>query len=198
MNFGQFRQKYLKSTEEVVSMFLGLAIVIVVTALIFNYFQKSKGLVTIPGATDDISLNQESELIRSNEYKIVKGDSLWKIAVKKYGNGYAWTEIAKANNLKNPSSIEIGQKIITPEKVTVSGKEIKVNSLETLSDTNGTDSTISGKEYKVVKGDSLWKIAVRAYGDGYQWTKIWKENKGKLLQPNGLEIGMILNIPKLN
>ena len=196
MNFGQLRQKYFKSTEEVVSMFLGLAIVVVVTALIFNYFQKNKGSVTIPGASDDISLSQNSELVKSNEYKVVRGDSLWKIAVKKYGNGYAWTEIAKANNLKNPSSLEIGQKIVIPEKVTIANTELRVETSEAT--TSNTSSITVGSEYKVVRGDSLWKIAVKAYGDGYQWTKIWQENKNKLPQANDLEIGMTLIIPRLN
>lgn len=195
MNFGQFRQKYFKSTEEVVSMFLGLAIVVVVTALIFNYFQKNKGSVTIPGASDDILLSQNSELVKSNEYKVVRGDSLWKIAINKYGNGYAWTEIAKANNLRNPSSLEIGQKIIIPEKVIIANREVKTETTEVA--TSNDSSITVGNEYKVIRGDSLWKIAVRAYGDGYQWTKIWQGNKTKLPNKNGLEIGMILTIPKL-
>jgi nucleoid-associated protein YgaU len=189
MNFRKFKQKYLKSTEEVISMFLGLVIVLVVIALIFNYFQKNKGIVDIPGATDDISLNQESKLVDSSEYKVVKGDSLWKIAEKFYGDGYAWTEIAKANVIKNPSILEIGQKIIIPKNIIAKEKEKMIDNSSLVS---------PGEEYKVVKGDSLWKIAVRAYGDGYQWNKIWQENKSKLPNANGLEIGMVLNIPKLD
>jgi nucleoid-associated protein YgaU len=198
MNFAQFKQKYLKSTEEVVSMFLGLAIVVTVTVLIFNYFQKSKGSITIPGASDDISLNQETESVKNNDYEVVKGDSLWKIAVKKYGNGYAWTEIAKANKLKNPSSLEVGQKIIVPEKVVVAGKDIQIAVPKTVVTSNDSNLIVPGGEYKVVKGDSLWKIAVKAYGDGYQWPKIWQENKTKLPRANGLEVGMVLVVPRLN
>ncbi|MPN57839.1 hypothetical protein SDC9_205535 [bioreactor metagenome] len=56
---------------------------------------------------------------------------------------------------------------------------------------------MAGSEYKVVKGDSLWKIAVKVYGDGYQWTKIWQANKLKINNPNELEIGMMLTMPSL-
>ena len=112
------------------------------------------------------------------------GDSLWKIAEKKYNNGYAWTEIAKANNIKNPSVIEVGQKIVLPEVEVTEKIEV--------------DKILVGSEYKVVRGDSLWKIAVRAYGDGYQWVKIWEENKSKIYNPNGLEIGMMISIPQIN
>lgn len=194
MNFKQIKRKYFKSTEEVVSMFLGLVIVVVVGGLIFNYFQKNKGIINIPGSSDDITLSDESTIMNRGEYEVAMGDNLWKIAEDKYGNGYAWVEVAKANNLVNPSSIEIGQKIIIPEKVMVSGEEFGV-----ITSAAETDEVFTGTgEYQVVKGDSLWKIAVRTYGDGYQWVKIWEENKAKLPNANGLEIGMILTIPKLN
>jgi nucleoid-associated protein YgaU len=196
MNFKQIKKKYFKSSEEVISMFLGLVIVVVVGGLIFNYFQKNKGVVNIPGSSDDISLNGELTSAKgSGNYEVVLGDSLWKIAEKKYGNGYAWMEIAKASNLKNPSALEVGQKIVLPEKAMVNGEEF---SLVTSVLTDKGASVVPGEEYQVVKNDSLWKIAVEAYGDGYQWTKIWQENKVKLPNANGLEIGMMLMIPKLN
>lgn len=192
MNFSELRKKYFKSTEEVVSMFLGLVIVLVVGGLIFNYFQKNKGVVNIPGSSD-ISLNDNSQIISEKNvvyYEVVKGDNLWKIAQNKYNNGYVWSEIAKANNLKNPSSIEVGQKLVLP----------KIESKEIISQSQGIKpvETIQNGEYKVVRNDSLWKIAVKTYGDGYQWLKIWQANKTKLVSPDKLEIGMVLVLPKLN
>ena len=196
MNFKQIKRKYFSSSEEVISMVLGLVIVVVVVGLIFNYFQKNKGSVNIPGSNDKVTMsgdvdgNQESGV-----YVVIKGDSLWKIAEKKYNNGYAWTEIAKVNNLKNPGILEVGQKLVVPEKVSINSQEFKIVSQTTI----GQTQTISpGSEYKVARGDSLWKIAVKAYGDGYQWVKIWQENKTKLPNASGLEIGMTLTIPKLN
>lgn len=192
MNFSELRKKYFKSTEEVVSMFLGLVIVLVVSGLIFNYFQKNKGVVNIPGSSD-ISLNDNSQIISERStvyYEVVKGDNLWKIAQNKYNNGYAWSDIAKANNLKNPSSIEVGQKLVLPK---IESKEIISQSQETK-----PTETIQSGEYKVVRNDSLWKIALKTYGDGYQWVKIWQANKTKLVSPDKLEIGMVLVLPKLN
>ena len=195
MNFAEIKKKYFKSTEEVVSMFLGLVIVVVVGSLIFNYFQKNKGTIDIPGASTDIKLTDTvgDRLTVNGEkiYEVIEGDSLWKIAVKEYNDGYVWGKIAAANNLKNASVISVGQKLVLPK---LESKTV-VSKPENLL----TESSISqGSEYKVVRGDSLWKIAVRAYGDGYQWTKVWQENKNKLNNPNGLEIGMMLNVPKLN
>lgn len=47
-------------------------------------------------------------------HTIAKGDTLWSIAKKYYGNGNRYPEIAKANNIKNPNIISVGQKIIIP------------------------------------------------------------------------------------
>lgn len=192
MKLSKLFKKYFKSTEEVVSMFLGLVIVIVVTGMIFNFIQKRKGSVTIPGVSDiSISkedfVNQQKESVSETKYEVVANDSLWKIAEDRYNNGFVWTEIAKINNLDKPYYLEVGQKLILPE----------IEKIKVVTTVENKETSIAAGEYKVVKNDSLWKIAVRAYGDGYQWTKIWQENKSKLIDPNKLEIGMTLNISSL-
>ncbi|MQB10057.1 LysM peptidoglycan-binding domain-containing protein [Agrobacterium sp. ICMP 6402] len=48
------------------------------------------------------------------KYVVEKGDSLWKIAAEKYGDGALWTRIAKANTLKRPNHIEIGDELELP------------------------------------------------------------------------------------
>jgi len=191
MKFSRFIKKYFKSTEEIVSMFLGLIIVVVVVGLIFNLIQKRKGDVAIPGISDitiskEDLIEQENKFVGENNYVVKANDSLWKIAQDKYNNGFAWVEIAKINNLNKPHKIEIGQILVLPKI----DKKVVV-------DSGVKESTIALGEYKVIKNDNLWKIAVRAYGDGYQWVKIWKENKLKLRDPNKLEIGMTLTIPNL-
>ena len=52
--------------------------------------------------------------IKGEEYTIVAGDNLWTIAERAYGDGYKWTEIAKANNLANPDLIFTGNKLKLP------------------------------------------------------------------------------------
>lgn len=47
-------------------------------------------------------------------YTVVKGDTLWGIAKKFYGNGNRYPEIAKANNIANPNIIHTGQKLLIP------------------------------------------------------------------------------------
>ncbi|QCI97007.1 5'-nucleotidase C-terminal domain-containing protein [Agrobacterium larrymoorei] len=48
------------------------------------------------------------------KYVVTKGDSLWKIAEEKYGNGAEWKKIAEANALKRPNHIEVGEELTVP------------------------------------------------------------------------------------
>ena len=61
---------------------------------------------------------------------------------------------------------------------------------------NAPMSDGKAKTYKVVKGDSLWLIAKKFYGDGSKYKKIKEANKGKLKRGNMIFSGQILTIPK--
>lgn len=52
--------------------------------------------------------------ISKNTYTIAKDDTLWEIAVRSYGDGYRWVDIAKANNLTNPGLIHSGNTLQIP------------------------------------------------------------------------------------
>ncbi len=166
--------KSLRLNEQKISMLLGAVVVAVVGVLIYNYFT---------------GINRQEELAQSTEdqssvkiHKVAQGESLWQISQKYYNDGYKWVEIAKVNNLINPDLLEEGQALAIPELIVI----------PTVSE----EKTIAASEYLVVKGDDLWKIAVRAYADGYQWVKIWETNKAKIVNPNLIEVGTKLILPR--
>ncbi|MEE9310097.1 MAG: peptidoglycan-binding protein LysM [Cocleimonas sp.] len=96
------------------------------------------GVATIKGETDDPSAYEKAVLMAGNIfgisevnadefvapeqpievqfYEIAKGDSLWKIAKKFYGNGNDYPKIFEANKevIKDPDLIYPGQKIRIP------------------------------------------------------------------------------------
>jgi len=66
------------------------------------------------------------------------------------------------------------------------------------------DAALTGKStgqsgeantYIVQSGDTLWKIASRAYGDGSRYPKIFEANKGVLKSPDHILPGQELVIP---
>lgn len=55
--------------------------------------------------------------------------------------------------------------------------------------------SIFGQWYVVKKGDSLWSIAKKFYGNGAQYTKIYNANKTKIKNPNSIPVGQVIKIP---
>lgn len=167
--------KTIKLNESSISMILGVVVLIIVGSLVIKYLNNNKGSIPeeLLKGTNSIESSQKI-------HKVAKGENLWQISVKYYGDGFKWVDVATENRLMNASEIEVGQELIIPDV------EITTNIKTTESITTTT--------YETIKGDSLWKIAVRAYGDGYKWTIIAKENK--LSNPNKIHPGNILVLPR--
>lgn len=153
----------------------------------------------------NVRMVKHTSKTKQQDYIIQKGDSLWSIAQKEYNNGYDWVKIAQANNMDNPGTIFSGNKLIIPTIVQQNSTNniakangnmlasAKNNNTDPIS-TNTSVNAITGTSYTIVKGDNLWTIAVRAYGDGYQWVKIARANN--LNNPELINSGNILVIPR--
>ena len=158
-------------------MVLGAIVIVIVGILIVNYFKDKTG-GTIPGTSTEVG---------TKEHVVVKGETLWSIAEDSYGSGYNWVDIKSANKL-NSDTLEVGQKLnipdVTPKQPTSTGKTTAV----------AQATPITGTSYTVVKGDNLWNIAVKAYGDGFKWVEIAKVNN--LKNPNIIHAGNVLILPR--
>ena len=58
--------------------------------------------------------NKSQAAIDGDRYMVAEGDHLWNIAVRAYGDGYKWTEIAQANNLAYPDYLAVDQELKLP------------------------------------------------------------------------------------
>ncbi|WP_046213120.1 LysM peptidoglycan-binding domain-containing protein [Paenibacillus wulumuqiensis] len=59
-----------------------------------------------------------------------------------------------------------------------------------------TDTKVNPKTYKLVAGDSLWKIAKKQLGDGSRYKEIQKLNNIKDSELRKLPIGMVIKLPQ--
>jgi len=50
--------------------------------------------------------------------------------------------------------------------------------------------------YTVKKGDSLWKIAGKVYGNPLKWPRIYRANQAKIKNPNRIYPNQVLTIPQ--
>jgi len=163
-------------------------------------------------AKKTIAIAQAQLGMQQKTYIVQKGENLWQIAEKEYGSGYSWVSIAQANNLTNPGLIHSGNTLIIPsvtpivlrtQQVSPTPKQIaKMQPTATIAPTKAPEPKLSptptiafkGAQYNVQKGDSLWTIAVKAYGNGYKWVDIAAANH--LANPGVIHVGDVLIIPR--
>lgn len=60
---------------------------------------------------------------------------------------------------------------------------------------DGQDPWDAKQYHEVKKGDTLWKIAEKYYGDGNLYKKIFEANRTILKNPDIIQIGQKLHIP---
>ena len=184
--------KAIRLNESTISTVLGALVVVVVGVLIYNYFSSVNKSVEL--STEQVE--NTLELVEENGYLVPqdlptthvvsKGEDLWKIAEKYFGSGYNWVDIAEKNQLVNADILFEEQELIIPRMAVKQHTVIEKTKVE----------SITADEYLVVKGDFLWEIAVRTYGDGYRWTEIWQANQDKIINPDIIESGTILTLPQ--
>jgi nucleoid-associated protein YgaU len=187
------------------NLLIGILVVIGFAAIIIGLI---RGKSTTP--QPDVTTNQATQSTQPQEslptkHTVTQGETLWTISEHYYNTGYNWPDIAKANNLSNPSNISAGMEltipVVTPIMPMVTQPEVSPTEAAMQPAQPTTTPTpmkvmgaITGNSYTVVRGDNLWSIAVRAYGDGFRWEDIAKANK--LANPRLIHAGNVFTLPR--
>lgn len=102
------------------------------------------------------------------------GDSLWKFAASRLGNGRRWQELLALNpGLRNPDVLQVGSEIVVPSSVAPPPAPAK---------------------YTVRHGDTLWSIAQTQLHRATAWTCIAGADRD-LRDANLLQEGQVLLLP---
>jgi nucleoid-associated protein YgaU len=167
--------KTLKLQENLIGSVLGVAVVLVSTILLWNYFatvNSSNIEKTLSTATE---LNLAGDAVASgqlqSEYIVKQGDSLWSIAKQHYGTGYAWQKVYELNKStigSNPGLLASGTKLNLPAGETIY------------------------PQHTIVRGETLWSVAVTYCGSGQAWHTIAQANT--ITDPAKIEPGITLKV----
>lgn len=126
---------------------------------------------------------------KTTTYTVANGDSLWKIAVKQYGDSNIQEHvdaIVAANPSVDPDRLKVGTKLNLPPKQT------SVNRLPAKEQAKLLDNGL----YAVKKGDTLSSIAKKQLGDSNRWREIYDLNREHIADPSMLFTGTQLRLPK--
>ena len=102
------------------------------------------------------------------------GDSLWKFAAARLGDGHRWQELLALNpDLRNPDVLQVGSEMVVPSSVAAPQAPTK---------------------YTVRHGDTLWSIAQAQWHRGTAWSCITHTNPD-LGDANLIHEGQVLLLP---
>lgn len=134
----------------------------------------------------DVGIEQKLENIVSSA--LLEGNNMSE--VRKVVNEVL-SELKTANN-DDISTTEVNQAKEILTNITVNKNSQK----QPQRRANSGSSSLIPTTVRVEKGESLFKIALRLYGNGDEYLRLYEANKVSIADPNILQVGQILTVPK--
>ncbi len=94
-----------------------------VTIPLYEYRYLEEAQVELATENSGRAVEGASQPETAKSYTVVKGDSLWEICRKNYGDGTLAYKLATANSIKNPNLIYPGQVLELPDVSVLSGMQ---------------------------------------------------------------------------
>jgi nucleoid-associated protein YgaU len=96
--------------------------------------------------------------------------------------------VLMAGNALGVETVQAGE-LTVADQIPIEGEDIVEYTGETI------DQAAGVSYYEIQKGDNLWKIAAKFYGDGTQHTKLFEENREVIKDPDKIFPGQKIRIP---
>lgn len=146
---------------------------------------------------------------KAHTHKVQKGETFSTIAAAAYGSANYYPYIMRANPKVDAKALKPGMDLVLPDVSEVKGAGNAATTTDEKAPAKGEAIPASfhktspaapvdaSKEYKVVAGDSLNKIAIHLYGKQDMSKAIYEANKSTIGDnPAAIKIGMVLKLPQ--
>lgn len=183
-------------TEETISIVFGIVLIIILLVSAYSFFsnRRNSPQITLEAAsTQSADLTQNGPYEPVQTYTVLEGESLSSIAKKLYGDIVYWPLISMENRIEDVNTIRAGEVLDLPGRDVLLDFTKKVKPGQIL--TGVSIEALTDKTYQVKKGDTLWHICERRYGDPRKYVDIAKINK--IQNPNYIEVDWQLTLPDL-
>ena len=89
---------------------------------------------------------------------------------------------------------DFGKSLKTATKALSALNQTTIEPKKETQTATGTPSA-NTRTYTILQNDTLWSIAVKFYGSGKEYTKIYEANRDKIKNPNVIQPGWVIVIP---
>ena len=146
----------------------------------------------LPGETPPVADPLVKDAVAVATHRVEKGDSLWSIAERRYGDGHLAKALGEYNvargRLRDPDTIRVGATILIPEPRALNRPVLAANQPTTT-------RAPEPRTYTVRRGDTLGEIAQRQLGSARRVQAILAANESTIDDPDDIRVGMVLRLP---
>lgn len=104
------------------------------------------------------------------------------------------TDVSISSVLREPVNNEISRANVSIELTEASDPAVAVGPVSKPPPPPPAPAPV-GRSYTVVKGDTLWAIAKRFYGNGASWPRIFDANRDKIKDPHWIYPAQVFTVP---
>lgn len=175
-------------------------------------FASADSAAAVPTITLDRFANPQPQAMASNDasqsgtaagqvvHYVKKGETLYQIAQKYYGNGEQWRVLAQHNTdkLMPNGQVNIGVRLVIPSIRNTVPPDLGPDFVPVTTAQPvrvQVAGSQGGKTIEVVAGDTLSGLASRHLGSSTRWKELLAANSDQLDEPSDLRVGMTLVLP---
>jgi len=146
----------------------------------------------LPDETPRVADPLVEDAVAVATHRVEKGDSLWSIAERRYGDGHLAKALGEYNvargRLRDPDTIRVGATILIPEPRALNRPVLAAKKPTTTREPEP-------RTYTVQRGDTLGEIAQRQLGSARRVQAILTANQSTIEDPDDIRVGMVLRLP---